>query len=419
MKPSILFVNTGTGRNLGDRAMLLSLMEKLRQLGCGSLQVPRQLPEVFQREFQATAYTPYHECLDRFRRRLPAGTLGRLLLACCYTLHVLCMALACLLCRFVPLPLTARVDEIQLLGHLKQVDAVWLNGGGYLTDKGQYEARCCLLTGVFALLMGKKVVLSGQGIGPIHSRLTRFLLRYLTRHATYVSVRDDVRSLEFLHQLTNGQVPIIMAGDDASSLTMANLPSLSPTDSGLQSIPCIALHFRISPFTENSQQLKQQFADTVAQVFAQGWKPVFFIFTSQTEWEEDLLHSLLNGVNEDRYEIVTSDDPRVIKSHIARCDIALGIAYHFIVFCLTTGTPVIALYGGEYYRCKMAGILNQYHREHWMTEFSNFVAKNTTASLAGFLPELNLIHTELQQQTSHITEHHHQSIHNALRAISQ
>lgn len=421
MKPAILFVNTGTGRNLGDRAMLLNLLDKATHLGAGLLLVPRQLPEAFRREFQAQPYTPYHECLNRFRR-LPAGTLGQLLLMCCYVLHVCFMVLACGVCRFLPVPLSARVDEIQLLGHLRRVDAVWLNGGGYLTDKGKYECRCCLLTALFALIMGKKVILTGQGIGPVNTRITRSLLGLVARYATYVSVRDEVRSAELLSQLAGGKVPVVMAGDDASSLTTAELPARGVGEAGLSTIgpdaPRIALHFRISPFTENSQRLKQQFSETVAEVFARGWKPVFFIFTSQAEWEHHLLQELLVSAAPETYEIVVTDDPRVIKSQIGRCDIALGIAYHFIVFSLTTGTPVIALYGGEYYRYKMAGILKQYDKENWMTEFPDFIAKNTISALAGYLEERDVIHTQLRQQTLIITELHHQSIQNALGAIS-
>lgn len=417
MKPAILFVNTGTGRNLGDRAMLLNLLEKISQHGSDLLLVPRQLPEVFRREFRATPYTPYHECLDRFRRRLPSGTIGGILLVCVVTLHAMCMALACLLCRVVPLPLSSREDEIQLLAHLRRVDAIWLNGGGYLTDKGEYECRCCLLTAVFALLMGKKVVLTGQGIGPIHSRLTRWLLRYVTRHAAYVSVRDEVRSAEFLAQLTDGRVPVVMAGDDASSLAMPPEPTAAANEPETRPQLRIALHFRISPFTENSETLKKQFADTIADVFARGWRPVFFIFTSQAEWEQNLLRDLLAGAADNSYEIVVSDDPRTIKSHIARCDLALGIAYHFVVFCLTTGTPVIALYGGEYYRYKMSGILKQYDKENWMTEFHSFVPANILSALAGYYDDGCALTNRLQQDTRRIQQQHQQSTEQALAAI--
>lgn len=418
MKPAILFVNTGTGRNLGDRAMLLNLLDKISQHGSDLLLVPRQLPEAFRREFRATPYTPYHECLDRFRRHIPDGILSQLLLPVIYTLHVLCIAVLSLLCLWLPLPLSSRVDELQLLGHLRRVDAVWLNGGGYLTDKGRYECRCCLLTAVFALLMGKEIILSGQGIGPVNSRITRWLLKYVCKRATYLSVRDDVRSAEYLRQLTDGTAPMVMAGDDASSLATVSVQAAEEKP-GTEQAPRIALHFRISPFTENSQKLKQQFADTLVEVFARGWRPVFFIFTSQAEWEENLLRELLAGASADTYDIVASDDPRIIKSHIARCDIAMGIAYHFIVFCLTTGIPVIALYGGEYYRYKMEGILKQYGREKWMTNFPNFIAKNAVSSLAEFLQDRNLIHTQLQLQTLIITEQHQQSIQNALGAISK
>lgn len=418
MEPTILFINTGIGRNLGDRAMLLNLIENIKNISNGNIIVPRQLPHQFQTEFETLTYTPYHECLDRFRRRLSDRGPMSLILKSCYFIHAFFMGILCIAHRWIPLQSNSRTDELQLINHLKSTSVVWLSGGGYITDKGKFECRCCLLTAIFALCMGKKVILTGQGIGPINSGLTKTLLRVVTKRSTYVSVRDNVRSQEYLANLTKGKVDIHMTGDDATSLRWNtpkdNFNNLENTENAK-----IAIHFRISPFTENSEKLKRKLSEFTNTVIDKGWKPVFFIFTSQKQWEHDLLKDLLHNVAPSAYEIYSSDDPREVKSKISECQIAIGVAYHFIVFCLCTGIPVIALYGGEYYRYKISGILKQFSQEKWMIEFSEFNPELTIRNMVSDLTDPNSISKKLIYDANNISKYHQKTLEKIVNSIPQ
>ena len=49
------------------------------------------------------------------------------------------------------------------------------------------------------------------------------------------------------------------------------------------------------------------------------------------------------------------------------CTVAVGLAYHFVVFALVNGVPVVGLYGNDYYRQKMQGLLQWFDRQAWAT----------------------------------------------------
>lgn len=419
MDSTVLFVNNGSGRNLGDLAMLINITSIVRSMKKPTnIYVPRQLPVNFQKEFKTQIYIPYNECLDRFRSRLGNGILGNVILRTAYFFHILCMIIAIPFIRWSPVKIKFGAGEVQLLNILNSCSAVWLSGGGYLTDKGVFECRCSLLTALFAILLGKKVVMTGQGIGPINSITTELLLKFVVRHSTFIAVRDEIRSMDYLRQISKGKTPIHMAGDDATSLTKKPVKDCKNQNIGKETIR-IAVHFRISPYTENSNQLKHKYCETIKQIQIQGWRPVFFIFTSQKQWEEDLINNILRDVPADSYDIIKTEDPREIKQIISTCDLAIGVAYHFVVFCLTCGVPVTALYGGEYYHYKMKGIFQQYSLENCMIKFSNFDPAKTIDNLKNQIEDLDQTKNRLIERTRTLEKVHDQIITNILDTISQ
>ena len=101
-------------------------------------------------------------------------------------------------------------------------DAVLAVGGGYLNSKWRYDqlyAKC--LVCVLAKSLGKSVIFSGQGIGPIESWLDRSLTRWALSKADAIVVRDHGASSLLLRQIgVSG--PIVEEGtDDAIGLTGA------------------------------------------------------------------------------------------------------------------------------------------------------------------------------------------------------
>lgn len=76
---------------------------------------------------------------------------------------------------------------------IRRADAVVFGGGSLFTDVE--SVRAPVIWGIHAacaIACGTPVVLAFQGIGPLQSRLSRMITRWVLRHAAFVSVRDEM-----------------------------------------------------------------------------------------------------------------------------------------------------------------------------------------------------------------------------------
>ena len=129
------------------------------------------------------------------------------------------------------------------------------------------------------------------------------------------------------------------------------------------------------------ESVLSEFQQVIDTLIADGWFPVFFLFASQKTWEQTLLDDWLKNHPASAYQIVGEQDPRAVKAAIAQCDVAFGVAYHFVIFALTTGVPVRALYGGRYYSNKMKGALRFFGLEEWAFPYESVECQALVSSL--------------------------------------
>ena len=99
---------------------------------------------------------------------------------------------------------TAKLYEVDSCGmfdffkSIREADVLISGGGSLLQDVTSFKSLVYYLGVIFtALVLGKKVEIYSQGIGPIRSKFGRFLTCALLRHAAKISVRDK-KSQEFL-----------------------------------------------------------------------------------------------------------------------------------------------------------------------------------------------------------------------------
>lgn len=82
---------------------------------------------------------------------------------------------------------------IKTLNALRQSDGMVFGGGSLFTDVE--SSRACWLWwchAFWAWLLGKKIFLTFQGIGPYHTWLGKTLTRWVVRRVVYISVRDEM-----------------------------------------------------------------------------------------------------------------------------------------------------------------------------------------------------------------------------------
>jgi len=105
-----------------------------------------------------------------------------------------------------------RFDVLQVMQAMAKADLLLSGGGSLLQDVTSTKSLFYYLSILgLAKLMGKKVVLFAQGIGPINAPLARKLTGYICRKADLITVRDDGSSEELKNMGLHHEKIIITA----------------------------------------------------------------------------------------------------------------------------------------------------------------------------------------------------------------
>ncbi len=90
--------------------------------------------------------------------------------------------------------------QLKFFNCLKDADTLISGGGSLLQDVTSLKSLIYYLGIIYlALLLGKKVVIYSQGIGPINSKLGQFLTKTALKNCSEISVRDK-KSQELLNK---------------------------------------------------------------------------------------------------------------------------------------------------------------------------------------------------------------------------
>lgn len=84
-----------------------------------------------------------------------------------------------------------RFNPLEIISSLRGCDLLLSGGGSLLQDVTSKRSLLYYLSILgLGLLLGKKVMLFAQGIGPIHSGLLRKLTKVVCSHVNLITVRD-------------------------------------------------------------------------------------------------------------------------------------------------------------------------------------------------------------------------------------
>ncbi len=398
-----LLINLGGRGNLGDRAMLLNVIRQIREI-CPNvdLYAPPHTPEFVVQEFNLTTYPLVTHCLGRWeaiRNRVPLLRIFEPVAKWLYSgfdlIAMLAMTWAVSRLEWDPDISCMEVDFAKAIGG---ADIVFFVGGGYLTDIGKFDCRATLAAGLMAIFSGKPVYMSGQGLGPIDTRMTKLLLKAMVPHAKLVTFRDRSGSENLLRRLhipwkSGGSV-----GDDAMSLPVKEAVDAGANWSGDR----LAVQFRVCPQTPNILAHISEFERFLLSMVADGdWQIDFFIFhTTRPAYEEDVIRSIVERTGIENYVVHKVEDPRQMRYLVGQCNVAIGIAYHFLVFALAEGVPAIGLWDGRYYKDKIEGLFAWYDKVNWTLSVEEMVAEN----LAKYCCELRSMKPQLQPMLTSQTE---------------
>lgn len=264
-------------------------------------------------------------------------------------------------------------DLKDFLGAVAKADVFLLAGNGGYTDAFLLRGALpfCLEI-LVARILGKKVILSGQGVGPLKSSIGRRFVRSAFKQAALCTVRE-AGSFHFLKSVGVGTEQVLCTGDDAHDLSF----SISHADEYLAhmrgALPppvktIIAVNVRWATYAMTSPDENQN-AYRICKLLLSNPTQGIVLVPMLSDWmhEKQQYEHLMSRLNEpDRVALLPYEPfaPEKVKAALRSADLVVGYSYHFLVFALSAGVPAIGLYESAYYQQKVCGAMEMYGLEN-------------------------------------------------------
>lgn len=264
--------------------------------------------------------------------------------------------------KFIPIPrfskwavrksLYLNVD-LPLSDMFDKYEALYVSGGGNLNSF--YSSHVAFLSSIVSLFkrVGKYVEFRPQSIGPFMGNLG-FLVRKKVIKIAKRADRFYVRERESAKLLNKYGVTFNEAFDDAWNL--------SPETVNIDIPGKKLVGLCIRPWKIKESYLRIYFSKLIELFDKNGVTPFFIpiAYGGRSEYIDNIfLKKSLAGTRavflEDLVD-VEKMTPANIKWLIGRCNVCLGLSYHFNVFALSQNIPSIGLYYEDYYKIKNKGL---------------------------------------------------------------
>ena len=281
-----------------------------------------------------------------------------------------------------------RFNLFKVIGTMKKT-RLFLNGGGNLIqDVTSTRSLVYYLTTIYlAKLMGLKVMLYANGIGPVTGRTNRYFTSKIIDRVDIITLREEASGLE-LKSLGVKKPEIHVTADPALSLEPAGSEE---TEKLLQKegipadTPLIGFSVRKWSGYEAYSRILAQAADYIEETY--NAKSVFIPlhFPSDLAVAEDIASKMKHSPSILRNIYDTDKILGIMK----RMDLVLGMRLHALIYSVSLSVPVIGLI----YDPKVQGFL-EYVNQPW----AGNVADLNLDSLKKLIDEVWSSRKEISQQ---------------------
>jgi len=215
---------------------------------------------------------------------------------------------------------------------LKECKAVVLGGGGLFQDNHLFACFLWAWQVYWVRKRGLPLFIYGIGIGPLRTRIGRWLTHYAVDYAVGITVRDQ-KSYDVLVQLGINPQKMEVTADPAFTL----LPQ--PFEEKTRQVHTYVVSLR--PWKGQNQKLIDLFTRFLLKLKQE--KSARFIFISMQsvqEHDHQILDPLANRVGGDL--VVPKDFSHLIEI-LSQAEFAIGMRYHFTIAALMTRTPLLPI----------------------------------------------------------------------------
>lgn len=214
-------------------------------------------------------------------------------------------------------------------------DLLISGGGGLLQDKTSTRSFLYYL-GIIRLakLLGKKVFIFAQGIGPISKWYNRLLLKRVLNKVDLITVRD-LNSFNFLKSLKLQNPKIVETADPTFVLTPEDGEKILKIEGLLDSKPRIGICLR-------KNQQSQKIAAVCKKLIEKLGAQIIFI-PFQLPYDLSPSQDILNQIDKNACMIFREMHPREVLGVISRLDLLIGMRLHSLIFAVNSLVPAVGL----------------------------------------------------------------------------
>ncbi|MGD7024736.1 polysaccharide pyruvyl transferase family protein [Rossellomorea vietnamensis] len=226
---------------------------------------------------------------------------------------------------------------------MRDFDVVIIGGGGLLMDLYLRDLPIYYTIGLFGKLRKNKILIYGVGVGPLSTKLGKFLVKNLTDIASTISVRDENSKLLLKHIGVKKEVAVI--GDPAFS---NKVPSTKEKKDlmkvGVTAVPYFSKDYWPVHDEVKYNSFVNSFAANLDKLIQDSNAELIFFSTKYPEdvkVTEDIYKQL---VNKERASInVNNMKPNELIELTADLDLVIGTRLHSLIISILTKTPVIGI----------------------------------------------------------------------------
>ncbi|QXM05322.1 polysaccharide pyruvyl transferase CsaB [Crassaminicella indica] len=232
----------------------------------------------------------------------------------------------------------------QIYKAIKDCDLFVSGGGSLLQDVTSHRSITYYLAIIFmAILLRKKILIYGQGIGPINKSFNQYMVRWILNKVDAIIVRDE-GSQELLKRIGVNVPPIYVTTDPVISLRKGNIElgreilikaGIDPE----RKKPLIG--FAIRGWRERDEFISNicNIADKLIENFDMDVVFIPFHFGEDIKIMEDIQ----NRMKQKAFFIKNRYDINEMLGIVGNLNLLIGVRLHSLIFAAIMNTPFIAI----------------------------------------------------------------------------
>ena len=245
-------------------------------------------------------------------------------------------------------------DAREFANALFGADLCVLAGCGLINDEFAFAAMRALDIFDVAIRGGVPTAMLGQGFGPVQNAALARRAREVLPQVGLLLLRERLAGPGLLKQFGVPEGKIVVTGDDAVEMSFRERPSVPGNR--------IGVNLRLAAYSGLEEKIVEMVRSVVAkktrlwQTDATGIPILIAGANSDSQTVERLLE---NPAKEEKIPRGSAALVQVIR-RVGKCRIVVTGSYHAGVFALAQGIPVVTIARTNYYRGKFDGLAGQF-----------------------------------------------------------